>query len=102
MMNEATWQENLDSFYFRHGPCCAGCDWWRSMSPLVGSCTKSKITSGRERADALGLDKCSLRIPSGHAITSRDYTCGLFKDEFDWTTLPLPYRKRIGAPVSRS
>lgn len=27
---------------------------------------------------------------------------GPFKAEFDWTTLPLPYRKRIGAPVSQS
>jgi hypothetical protein len=93
---EATWQENVDRFYFQHGPCCAGCDWWRSLSSLVGSCTKAAIVSGAERADALGIDKCSLRIPSGHPVTASDYVCGEFKDEFDWSSLPLPYRKKIG------
>jgi hypothetical protein len=97
-MAEATWQENVDHFYFRHGPCCAGCDWWASLSPIVGNCTKSKIVSGRERMDMLGFDKCSLRIKAGHAITRRDYVCGKFKDEFDWSSLPLPYRKRVGDP----
>lgn len=89
-------QEYHDRFYFRHGPCCAGCDWWRSISGLVGNCTKSKIVSGRERLGMLGIDRCSARIKAGHAITARDYICGNFKDEFDWTSLPLPYRKRIG------
>ena len=66
---------------------------------MVGSCTKAKIVSGQERADALGIESCSLRIKSGHPITSRDYVCGQFKDEFDWSTLPLPYRKQVGAPL---
>lgn len=92
----ATWQESVDTFYFRTGKCCAGCDWWRSLSPLIGNCTRSRIVSGKERADMLGLEHCSLRIKAGHAVTRRDYVCGEFKDEFDWTTLPLPYRKRIG------
>lgn len=94
----ATWQENVDRFYFGLGrPCCAGCDWWRSLSPLVGDCTKSKLVGGVERWDALGIDRCSLRLPAGHVITKRDYVCGNFKDDFDWSSLPLPYRKHIGA-----
>lgn len=94
----AIWQESVDRFYFRHGPCCAGCDWWRSISPLVGDCTKSKLVSGQERWDAIGIDKASLRLPAGHVITKRDHVCGNFKDEFDWTSLPLPYRQRVGDP----
>ncbi len=92
----APWQENVDRFYFRHGKCCAGCDWWRSLSSLVGNCTKSKIVSGTERGDMLGIRWTSLRLSTGHAVTARDYVCGQFKDEFDWTSLPLPYRKRVG------
>lgn len=101
-MTEATWQESVDRFYFQRGrPCCAGCDWWQSLSPLVGNCTKSKIVSGKERGDMLGIDKCSLRIKAGHAVTDRAYVCGQFKDEFDWSSLPLPYRIRINDPRLR-
>lgn len=95
-------QEFIDRFYFAHGRCCAGCDWWQSTTAMVGNCTKAKIVSGQERADALGIEKCSLRIPSGHPVTSRDYVCGQFKDEFDWASLPLPYRVRIGDPSVRN
>lgn len=93
---DATWQENVDTFYFRHGKCCAGCDWWRSVSPLIGECSKAKIVGGIERWDVVGLDRCSLRLPSGHPMTKRDYVCGQFKDDFDWASLPLSYRIRIG------
>lgn len=92
------WQEHLDRFYFAHGKCCAGCDWWRSLSSLVGECTKSKIIGGMERWDMIGIDHCSLRLSAGHAVTMRDHVCGNFKDEFDWASLPLPYRIRVGAP----
>lgn len=92
-------QEYLDRFYFSRGPCCAGCDWWESISSFVGSCTKAAIVPGKERMDALGINWSSHRFKSGHPITQRDYSCGQFKDEFDWTTLPLPYRKRVGAPL---
>ena len=90
-------QESLDTFYFTHGPCCAGCDWWRSISSLVGECTRSAIVPGKERMDALGIEWSSHRSKAGHPITDRAHKCGEFKDEFDWTTLPLSYRKRIGA-----
>jgi len=92
-------QERLDSFYFDNGPCCAGCDWWRAISSLVGSCTRAAIVSGEQRMDALGIQWSSARIRSGHPITERSYRCGEFKDDFDWSTLPLPYRKRVGAPT---
>jgi len=46
----------------------------------------------------LGIESCSMASPAGHIITAHDHVCGDFKDEFDWFSLPLPYRKRIGAP----
>lgn len=92
-------QEILDRFYFKHGKCCAGCDWWRSINSLVGECTRSAPVPSKERWDMLGIEWCSLRTGSGHAVTKREHACGDFKDEFDWSSLPLPYRKRIGAPV---
>lgn len=95
-------QEILDRFYFERGKCCAGCDWWRSLSSLAGECTKSAPVGGkRDRRGMLGITSCSLKPLSGHIMTPREHVCGEFKDEFDWTSLPLPYRKRIGAPVSR-
>lgn len=92
-------QEAIDSFYFRHGPCCAGCDWWRHFNSSVGECSRSAPVPGRERADMLGIYGASLPVPAGHILTARDHHCGDFRDEFDWSSLPLPYRKRIGAPV---
>jgi hypothetical protein len=98
MRPDAT-QEHLDQFYFRHGPCCAGCDWWRHISSLVGDCTRSAPVSGDERMSMLGISNCSLPFDAGHVITEREHVCGDFKDEFDWTSLPPPYRKRVGAPI---
>jgi hypothetical protein len=92
-------QEVLDRFYFKNGRCCAGCDWWRSLSSLVGDCTKAAPVPAEQRWDMLGIEWSSLRQGSGHMVTQREHTCGDFKDEFDWTTLPLPYRRRIGAPT---
>jgi len=91
-------QEFLDRFYFKHGPCCAGCDWWRSISSMVGDCTKSAPVDGVARMDMLGIHGCSLRPRAGHIVTDRGHVCGDFKDEFDWSSLPLPYRKRVGDP----
>jgi hypothetical protein len=91
-------QERLDAFYFSNGPCCAGCDWWRSVNSLVGECRRSAPMAGAERFAMLGIAGASLKVGAGHALTRRDYVCGEFKDEFDWSSLPLPYRKRIGEP----
>lgn len=94
-------QEVLDTFYFRNGPCCAGCDWWRSLSSLVGECHRSAMVSGEDRMLALDISSSSLAFGAGHAITRRAHHCGEFKDDFDWTTMPLPYRRRVGAPITR-
>ena len=92
-------QENLDRFYFQHGPCCAGCDWWRSINSLVGDCTKSAPVDGATRWEMMGIEGCSRKLRGGHVVTDRAHHCGDFKDEFDWAALPIPYRKRIGAPT---
>lgn len=92
-------QERFDRFYFRNGPCCAGCDWWSSMNSRVGNCTKSAPVGGHERWEMLGISNCSLKPEAGHIVTRVDHVCGDFKDEFDWSSLPLTYRKKIGAPT---
>jgi hypothetical protein len=90
-------QEVLDTFYFSNGKCCAGCDWWQHINSRVGDCTKSSTVSSAERWDMLGMSSVSLRLPSGHIMTKRDHKCDNFKDEFDWSQLPLVYRNRVGA-----
>lgn len=92
-------QEWHDRFYFRNGPCCAGCDWWEIIGATSGQCLRSAPVSGESRMAMLGIEWCSHPIAAGHVITPRDHHCGEFKDEFDWNRLPLPYRKRVGAPV---
>jgi len=52
---------------------------------------------GRERMAMLGMEMLSLSLGAGHAFTPREHVCGDFADTFDWTSLPLPYRHRIGA-----
>lgn len=94
---EPAWQEAADAFYMQHGPCCAGCDHWRSYSSSVGECVKTppKFTSA-ERLAMIGIHSCSFPPDyAGHALTKREHVCGEFADTFDWTTLPLPYRRRI-------
>lgn len=92
-------QRILDAFYWRHGPCCAGCDWWHSISAGVGECHRAAPVSGHERYDMLGMESSSLVLSAGHPLTPRIHHCGDFKDEFDWTSLPLSYRREIGAPI---
>jgi hypothetical protein len=40
-----------------------------------------------------------MKLPGGHIVTAREHVCGDFKDEFDWSSLPLPYRKLVGDPT---
>ena len=89
-------QETVDRFYQSHGPCCAGCDWWRHISLLIGECTRSAYVSGAERLAGLGFKWSSLPPSAGHAITTREHVCGKFKDTFDWASLPAAYQRRIG------
>lgn len=88
-------QEAVDTFYMWKGHCCAGCDHWRSYSSTIGECTRSAPVSSAERLAAIGITRCSLAPAAGHVLTLRDHVCGEFADTFDWTTLPLPYRRRI-------
>jgi hypothetical protein len=92
-------QESIDEFYWRTGPCCAGCDYWRHFNSLIGECIKSAPVSGQERVGVLGMQNVSAHIPAGHIMTRRDHYCGAFRDLFDWASLPLAYLSRIGAPT---
>lgn len=90
-------QESIDAFYHATGPCCAGCDWWRHLNSMAGECTKSAPMPGGDRFAMIGVQGSSLNPGAGHAVTPRDHVCGEFKDDFDWRSLPMPYRRRIGA-----
>ena len=35
---------------------------------------------------------------AGHFMTRREHVCGDFKDDFDWSLLPVAYLLRIGVP----
>lgn len=91
-------QELLDRFYHANGPCCAGCDWWRHFSSLTGECTRHAPRPEPEVHSCMIFEGSSISS-GGHPMTRREYYCGDFKDEFDWSSLPLPYRRSVGAPV---
>ena len=93
-------QEFIDRFYIEHGPCCAGCDFWRHLNSRAGECTRSAPVSAKDRVAMLGMTSPSIHIGGGHVLTPHDHHCGDFKDEFDWSSLPLSYRKRIGHPTT--
>lgn len=42
-----------------------------------------------------------MKLPAGHVLTLAEHVCGDFKDQFNWSSLPLPYRIRIGNPSAR-
>ena len=92
-------QEAVDRFYWLHGPCCAGCDWWRRINLAAGECLRSAPVAAVDRFSMLGTMSASLSAGAGQAVTPRDHWCGEFKDDFDWAALPISYRKRIGAPI---
>ncbi len=89
-------QELLDRFYTQRGPCCAGCDWWHPVNTVAGECRRSAPVPGEQRIAMLGMRSTSLLIPAGHVMTLREHHCGDFKDEFDWSSLPAAYLRRIG------
>lgn len=89
-------QEACDRFYTVNGPCCAGCDWWHGASSVVGDCTRSAPVPGGQRFAMLGITGTSLSIAAGHVMTPREHKCGEFKDEFEWSSLPPLYLRRIG------
>lgn len=89
-------QELMDRFYVEHGPCCAGCDWWRTSTGVAGECTKSAPVPWAERIAMLGITSHSMPRGAGHVLTTRTHHCGDFKDDFDWSSLPLAYLLKIG------
>lgn len=93
-------QEIIDTFFWKNGPCCAGCDWWRSLNSMAGECTRSPPTSSGNRFAMLGVQSESIDPGAGHVITPRQHICGEFRDTFDWSSLPVPYLKRVGAQLS--
>jgi len=74
-------QAVVDEFYRKHGPCCAGCDWWRWHNSVAGECTRTAPVSGDVRFAMLGIVNSSLATDAGHVMTPRDHVCGEFKDE---------------------
>jgi hypothetical protein len=89
-------QRATDTFYWRQGPCCAGCDWWHHLNTRVGLCTRAAPVAAAERTAMLGIERASMHTGAGHPFTPREHRCGDFRDEFDWTALPLAYRRSVG------
>lgn len=79
-MNIQRTQAIVDAFYAKHGPCCAGCDYWRWYNSVAGDCIRTAPTSGQDRVAMLGLTSSSLTPGAGHIMTLRDHVCGEFKD----------------------
>jgi hypothetical protein len=74
-------QAIIDAFYKAHGPCCAGCDWWRWYNSLVGECIRTQPVAGTERFAMLGIESSSLTPGAGHIMTPRAHVCGEFEDD---------------------
>lgn len=89
-------QEIVDTFYWKTGPCCAGCDWWTHINSVCGECTRSAPVPGYDRVAMLGVTFSSIGLAAGHVLTNRGHRCGEFKDSFDWQSLPVTYLRRIG------
>lgn len=79
-------QKFLDQYYLGNdkAPCCAGCDHWQYFNSLTGECKKSAPMSGNDRVGLLGVEGLSLNVRGGHALTTRDHSCGEFIDTYDW------------------
>lgn len=104
LANISKTQEASDRFYAQHGPCCAGCDWWHNSSALIGECRKSAPVAAEQRYGMVKMDRISWQLreqDAGHILTNRDHLCGDFKDEYDWSSLPPHYLRRIGKVNAR-
>jgi len=94
---QAKYQETCDTAYWRLGQCCAGCDHWESAGSLTGRCTGAGIVSGEQVMRSMGVVSSSYTPAPGFPFSAHDFRCGLFRDEFDWSTLDADYLHRIGA-----
>lgn len=72
-------QGHVDAFYAKHGPCCAGCDFWRWINTGVGECVRLPPNQSHDAASGLGMHGVSLPVSSSN-LTRRDHLCGEFKD----------------------
>lgn len=96
---ERWYQEHCDKFYWKHGRCCAGCDFWNSEAGNIGECTSAPPISGEQILKSLGIMCSSFVPPPGQPFTRHDHVCGAFQDCFDWSSLDPEYLKRIGAKI---
>lgn len=91
------YQEVCDTLYWKTGRCCAGCDNWASYAGLTGQCSAAGIMSGADVMRSLGFTFWSYEPEPGFPYTKASHVCGLFKDDFDWSTMPDAYLSQIGA-----
>lgn len=73
-------QSYVDAFYAKNGPCCAGCDFWRWISTLVGECVRHAPDPSHDAAVGLNMLSSSLGS-SSTMLTKRDHWCGDFRDD---------------------
>jgi len=90
------YQKRCDAFFWKNGPCCAGCDYWASEAGDIGECTSAPPVSGTQVLKSLGIDWSSYTPPPGQPFTTREHRCGAFQDTFDWSILGSEYLLSIG------
>lgn len=94
---DESYQEMCDQEYWTFGQCCAGCDHWMSDMARIGQCKAAGIVSGADVMRSQGISFSSLPYKPGFPWTDGHHHCGMFKDDFDWSTLDREYLERIGA-----
>ncbi|MCA3276486.1 MAG: hypothetical protein ING26_13290 [Roseomonas sp.] len=99
---EAKYQETCDRLYWSRGQCCAGCDHWESSGALLGRCSAAGIMSSADVLRSMGVTFSSYMPEPGFPYTRAEHACGLFRDDFDWSTLDTRYLRRIGAMKGHS
>jgi hypothetical protein len=65
---------------------------------VAGECRLNAPVAAAERWAMFDLSG-SGATGAGHFMTRREHVCGDFKDDFDWSLLPVAYLLRIGVPV---
>lgn len=95
---QRNYQKRCDTFFWKHGPCCAGCDHWASEMGDIGECMSAPPVSGEQVLRSCGIDWSSHLPPPGQPFTRREHRCGAFQDTFDWSTLDIDYLRAIGFP----
>lgn len=94
---EAKYQSICDRLYWKIGKCCAGCDHWQSDAGLTGQCLAAGIVSGAEVIRSMGFTFSSYIPAPGFPHTKGNHVCGMFRDDFDWSSLPDDYLRSVGA-----